>query len=743
MHGDRGESGAMESEALLRELVRVPWRHRVLVVIVTALVTGASLVWAYKQPVEYSASSRILLTSLSVKARKALGVSTASAGTLDSLSPATQAKLIGSPQIAEVVSKAINGLISKEQLADSVNATVVPGSQNLIQITAIASNPRLAQAEGNAFAEAYLAYRTAQNAAEVAAVTKQIGDQKAAIEARIADAEHRIEQATAALGLLPPLEQSDTAQQAIRASQTADQNRATADRTALLKTRQELNTQQDDLAGATGSPGQIVTRATLPTAPVGPGAFSIGLAGLAGGLMLGMLAAFLRDRLGDRVGGDETVWNTGAPVLARVPRLARITARVGDLLVTAASPQQPSGGRGPAEIYRGLREALAARGLGETHRILLVTSPGRREGKSVTAANLAAALAGSGLSTIVVSADLRRPRLGAFFGIDERPGLTDVLKGNVPLSRALRSSGIPNLMVLPTAPDAATGSDLLATPGFARLLRSLADEAEVVVVDAAGVADGADAAILAGLCGASLLVVQDGVTLAGAAERAVQALSRAGATSLGTVVSPAPPTSALVRVTVAGLGAATVLLGSVVWASTASQRGSEGDAIAVNTPSAIAATSPSGNPVPGAVVDPVSRPADEMTPEIRALWEAALATPTPSPDAPKASPSPDKKPSPASKPTVSPAGGSTSLPSTIVTAPSPTQPPAPPGTSPTPVVSPSPVPSHVNHIPSAHSDHVDMDEDVVTTITPLTNDTGLEDGVAGIVITKPPTHGTA
>src|SRR5438093_2587003 len=126
----RGERGAMESGALLRELVRIPWRHRVLVVIVTALVTGASLVWAYKQPVEYSASSRILLTSLSAKARKALGVSPASAGTLDSLSPATQAKLIGSPQIAEVVSKAINGLISKDQLAASVNATVVAGSQN-------------------------------------------------------------------------------------------------------------------------------------------------------------------------------------------------------------------------------------------------------------------------------------------------------------------------------------------------------------------------------------------------------------------------------------------------------------------------------------------------------------------------------------------------------------------------------------------------------------------------------------
>jgi uncharacterized protein involved in exopolysaccharide biosynthesis len=228
----------METErgALLREIVRVPWRQRVLVVVVTALVTGAALAWALAQPTEYQASSRILLTSLSSKARKALGVSGTAAGTLDTLAPETQAKLIGSPQIAEVVSKAIKGLISKAELARAVDAYVVPGSQSLIQITAVASSPQVAQAEANAFAEAYLAYRAARAAADVAQVNKEISEQRAAIETRIAETEHTIEQSSASLGLLPPLEQSDTAQQAIRTSLTSDQERATTERARLLKT---------------------------------------------------------------------------------------------------------------------------------------------------------------------------------------------------------------------------------------------------------------------------------------------------------------------------------------------------------------------------------------------------------------------------------------------------------------------------------------------------------------------------
>src|SRR5207248_8153638 len=85
------------------------------------------------------------------------------------------------------------------------------------------------------------------------------------------------------------------------------------------------------------------------------------------------------------------------------------------------------------EAYRGLRTYVALWGpeIGEDdgHRVILVTSPGAGEGKTTTVAHLAAMLAELGRSVVVISADLRRPRLHEYFDLPEGPGLVDALGG--------------------------------------------------------------------------------------------------------------------------------------------------------------------------------------------------------------------------------------------------------------------------------------------------------------------------
>jgi capsular polysaccharide biosynthesis protein len=138
----------------LPEIGAVAWRQRVLVLVVTALVTAGAFAWALAQPTVYSASSRILLSSLSPKARKALAVTGSAASGLETLTTETQAELIGSSAVASRVSEAIRGRLSTEQLTRAVDARVV--SDHLIEITAVDATPELAQAEANAFADAYL-----------------------------------------------------------------------------------------------------------------------------------------------------------------------------------------------------------------------------------------------------------------------------------------------------------------------------------------------------------------------------------------------------------------------------------------------------------------------------------------------------------------------------------------------------------------------------------------------------------
>ena len=111
---------------------------------------------------------------------------------------------------------------------------------------------------------------------------------------------------------------------------------------------------------------------------------------------------------------------------------------------------EPGRGRGQleptspaAEAYRSLRTSLQFARQAHELRTLLVTSPAAAEGKTSTVANLGAVFAQAGERVVLVSCDLRRPRLGQFFGIDEQAGLTTVLLGQQTLEQALQQ--VPGL----------------------------------------------------------------------------------------------------------------------------------------------------------------------------------------------------------------------------------------------------------------------------------------------------------
>ena len=83
------------------------------------------------------------------------------------------------------------------------------------------------------------------------------------------------------------------------------------------------------------------------------------------------------------------------------------------------------------EAYRSLRTSLQFARQEQQLRSLVVTSPGAAEGKTATLANLGVVFAQAGERVVLVSCDLRRPRIGAFFGLDEQAGLTGVLLDEV------------------------------------------------------------------------------------------------------------------------------------------------------------------------------------------------------------------------------------------------------------------------------------------------------------------------
>jgi len=163
------------------------------------------------------------------------------------------------------------------------------------------------------------------------------------------------------------------------------------------------------------------------------------------------------------------------------------------------------------------------------------------EGKTTTAANLAAALAQAGNRVILVDADLRRPRLHTLFGVSNNLGLTTaLLPDGDPLAAHLQTTTVPGLRLLTSGPQPPNPAELVGSERMTALLAEMNTLADWVVLDTPPVLAVADAALLAHASDATLLVVDAQSTRRRSAQRAVALLTAAGAHVVGAVLNRLP-----------------------------------------------------------------------------------------------------------------------------------------------------------------------------------------------------------
>jgi tyrosine-protein kinase len=522
----------------LRDVWRMLVAHRALIATTTAAMIAASVAFSFTQPKVYTASARLLVKPpLNQVVLQTLG---SSGRNVADLTPADIARLIdSSTAIATRVAKARNLDNTPEQLLQAVGAKVV--SDTLIEVTATAQKPALARDLATLFPQAYLADRHDTVVAQLTTVRDQIAASMAGERTTKTGLDDQVRTLNAQIALLSPpgiVLSADQAATKARLISQRDQANAQIDQLSAQLSSEDNQVRQLDVGVASVSAGEIVKEASLPGGPSSPKPLMNVAVGLILGIIAGVVVAYLRHHFDRRIRTrDDAARTSGAPVLAAIPPLHGPEwsgAPSADTLVSIAAPASPA-----AEQYRTLRANLAAQGLGGSIRALLVTSPAKGEGKSSTVANLAVACANSGLKTLAVSADPRRPTLHAFFEVEGAPGLPEVLRGHAPLSAAIFMTRIPNLFVLPSRPDPATGSDLLASHRLQEVLAEAAAHADVVIVDVTSIADGADASILARLVGNCLLVVEADRTDRHAVSRATTTIAHAGARIVGTVLNRA------------------------------------------------------------------------------------------------------------------------------------------------------------------------------------------------------------
>lgn len=214
-------------------------------------------------------------------------------------------------------------------------------------------------------------------------------------------------------------------------------------------------------------------------------------------LVAGVGLAFLFEYL------DTTLYTTEAIETAtQLTTLARIPA-VGKRQVAVPDNDSPSG-----EAFRYLRTNIGLDHHDASLRTLLVTSAKSKEGKSTIVANLAVAIAQSGRKVIVVDANLRRPVLHTLFNLSNEAGLSNLLKQEVQLDKALQKSNIAGVQVITSGPTPARPAELLDSPQLAAVIEQLKEKADIVLLDTPAALSATDAAVLAGSVDGVVLVVE-------------------------------------------------------------------------------------------------------------------------------------------------------------------------------------------------------------------------------------------
>ena len=334
---------------------------------------------------------------------------------------------------------------------------------------------------------------------------------------------------------------------------------------------------------------KVVNPAMTPKVPIKPKKKLAALMGLVVGLVVGVFASFVVETMDTSIGTiDDLESLLNLPVLAVIPYMKTKSAERkkwwGNWLAGARTKRE--GARDPraldamreqlivrygqrssaTEAYRILRTNIKVRELVEQKKtVLLITSTIPKEGKSITALNLALALAQDGFRTLLVDCDLRKALVHKIFKIDKEPGLSDILLGKVTPEKAVRNMidimmgdtafiqkpedapGLDNFYLLPCGQVVSNPAELLDSSELKVVFSNLKEKYDFVIVDAPPVLPVPDTIILGTKIADKLyLVYRSGFTSKIAILRAKEQLDMTKAVPSGVVLNSTTPESQLV-----------------------------------------------------------------------------------------------------------------------------------------------------------------------------------------------------
>jgi polysaccharide biosynthesis transport protein len=310
---------------------------------------------------------------------------------------------------------------------------------------------------------------------------------------------------------------------------------------------------------------RVLDRPLLPTGPVLPRTgLNLGL-GAALGLLVGLVFAVGRELL-DRTVRDvaDVERELGIAAIGSLPDVSLRSARGAHYYGPYGRREGKKGRSKPkeqpndelhvpellvhshpksaaAEAARAVRTNLLLMSPDKPYKTLLVTSAGPAEGKTMVAASIAIAMSQTGQRVCLVDCDLRRPRVHTIFGQSQDLGVTVAMLEPDRLDEAISQTVVPGLSILPAGPTPPNPADLMHSEALGRLLESLRERFDRIVIDSPPACLVTDSVVLSSRVDATILVVRARATKREAAQRALRALSDVGGNLPGFVLNAVVP----------------------------------------------------------------------------------------------------------------------------------------------------------------------------------------------------------
>jgi capsular exopolysaccharide synthesis family protein len=510
--------------ARLEDYLRAVQRRKLLVLTLAVLGVIAAYLYAQRGEDTYTATSSVLIRSTPVGARVP--------GQLDPPNLEREREVLTSSRVANAVADSLGGPTQGNQLVRGLSVDFRPDSDVLF-VRYTSPDPERAAAVSDSFAAAYVAQREGEAQNYYSALEQSTAATRdeltQAIEAAFSEREDLRADRAEVIESGGDVTEIDAAVALAGANASSLSGRLRATEAELL----DLEKQDSARSAA----AEQLRPALVPSQPNGVGTSYLLLAGLALGVVGGVVLAFLMERLDTTAREDDDIaLALGQPVLGSVPTLG-LSIRGASSLVMLSS-----GGsarlHAAREAFRRLRTSVQFLNTSNGVSSILITSSTPGEGKSVTAANLSIALAQNGASVVLINADMRRPVLEKLMGIDPaQPGLSEYLSDAAELA-PVPAPGITNLWLIPSGRKVNNPGELLNSDRFERLLKELEREGvHYVVIDTPPVLSTADAVSAARVVDGAIVVVDTERTDTTDLLRVRADLARTGAKILGAVMN--------------------------------------------------------------------------------------------------------------------------------------------------------------------------------------------------------------